>query len=155
MNSALFFADLAFSTVCCNPQLSKHSTGRNGGHFENSPSTKAISEFDCVETKPNARIHGIDEDGFQIHHLIDTGGFGFVFKATKRTTGRTYAVKVQPMEFMARLTRGGGKRRANRDSLQMEKTVLASCRNHPFIVKLEYAFCTSMYAALVLEYVPG
>jgi len=36
------------------------------------------------------------EEGFlAFHALIDSGGFGFVFKATRRTTGRTYALKVQ------------------------------------------------------------
>ena len=35
------------------------------------------------------------EKGFAFHSLIDSGGFGFVFKATRRTTGRTYALKVQ------------------------------------------------------------
>ena len=59
------------------------------------------------------------------------------------------------MEFMARLTNVDGRQRANEASLQIEKTVLATCRGHPFIVSLEYAFYTSLYAILALEYVPG
>lgn len=35
------------------------------------------------------------EEGFEFHALIDSGGFGFVFKATRRTTGKDYALKVQ------------------------------------------------------------
>ena len=109
-------------------------------------------------TNQQPRIN-INEDGFHFHHLIDTGGFGFVFKATRKTTGKTYALKVQPMEFMSRLTRsaasGSGHRKANEVSLQMEKTALAACRGHPFIVSLEYSFHTPLYAILALEYVPG
>lgn len=96
----------------------------------------------------------VNEECFQFHHLIDTGGFGFVFKATKKTTGISYALKVQPCEFMARLTRAGN-RRVNEESLQMEKTTLIAARNNPFIVQLEYAFTTPLYAVLALEYVPG
>lgn len=101
---------------------------------------------------PNAHV---TEDAFQFHHLIDTGGFGFVFKATRKATGLMYAMKVQPMEFMTRLTRAGGSGRASETSLQMEKTALIACRGHPFVVSLEYCFHTSLYAILALEYVPG
>jgi serine/threonine protein kinase len=97
----------------------------------------------------------INEDSFQVQHLIDTGGFGFVFKAVRTTTKATYALKVQPMEFMARLNRAGGMRAANKKSLHIERNTLVQCRGHPFIVSLEYAFCTSLYAVLAMEYVPG
>ena len=43
----------------------------------------------------NAAIVNVCEEGFAFHALIDSGGFGFVFKATRRTTGETYALKVQ------------------------------------------------------------
>jgi serine/threonine protein kinase len=97
----------------------------------------------------------INEDSFQVQHLIDTGGFGFVFKAVRTTTKATYALKVQPMEFMARLNRAGGMRAANKKSLHIERNTLVQCRGHPFIVSLEYAFCTPLYAVLAMEYVPG
>mmetsp|Transcript_12480 Transcript_12480/g.26905 ORF Transcript_12480/g.26905 Transcript_12480/m.26905 type:complete len:305 (+) Transcript_12480:429-1343(+) len=54
---------------------------------------------------------------------------------------------------MARLA--GGPRKANEVSLQTEKTSLAACRGHPFIVSLEYSFHSSLYAILALEFVPG
>ena len=114
---------------------------------------------DSSNNNTNQQQININEDGFHFHHLIDTGGFGFVFKATRKTTGKIYALKVQPMEFMSRLTRsaasGGGHRKANEVSLQMEKTALAACRGHPFIVSLEYSFHTPLYAILALEYIPG
>ena len=129
---------------------------RNYGNHFTLASTKESLEFVHGDKSPdfNSQISGVD-NGFHYHHLIDTGGFGFVFKATRKTTGETYALKVQPMEFMARLTRSGGNRKANEVTLQMEKTALAACRDHPFIVRLEYSFHTSLYAILALEYVPG
>mmetsp|Transcript_9867 Transcript_9867/g.23075 ORF Transcript_9867/g.23075 Transcript_9867/m.23075 type:complete len:294 (-) Transcript_9867:1078-1959(-) len=89
------------------------------------------------------------EEGFEFHALIDSGGFGFVFKATRRTTGKDYALKVQPKEFLSRLTR------QRPEALLTEKTTLCACRGHPFIVTLEYSFTTKLYAVLALEYVPG
>ena len=37
----------------------------------------------------------------------------------------------------------------------MERTVLAACRGHPFIVSLEYAFHTRRFAVLAMDYVEG
>ena len=110
--------------------------------------------MEFVHGEPNTQIR-LDEDGFHFHHLIDTGGFGFVFLASRKTTQVEYALKVQPLEFMAQLTTAGGHRKTNEASLQMEKTALILCRGHPFIVSLEYSFHTSLYAVLALEYVPG
>ncbi len=56
---------------------------------------------------------------------------------------------------MVRSTRNVGKKVEDETLIHMERTVLASCRGHPFIVKLEYAFHTDSYAILGLEYVPG
>ncbi|KAL7549822.1 hypothetical protein ACHAWF_013084 [Thalassiosira exigua] len=127
---------------------------RNFGNHFTLASAEESPEF-AHGSGLGSRVSGVDERGFHFHHLIDTGGFGFVFKATRKTTGETYAMKVQPMEFMARLTRAGGHRKANEVSLQMEKTALAACRGHPFVVSLEYSFHTSLYAILALEYVSG
>eukprot|EP00804_Cyclotella_cryptica_P025056 CCRYP_016533-RA/>CCRYP_016533-RA protein AED:0.62 eAED:0.27 QI:0/0/0/0.75/0.33/0.75/4/0/540 len=103
----------------------------------------------------NKKIPAIDEDGFQVLHLVDTGGFGFVFKAIRNVTRQTYALKVQPMEFMTHLTRAGGTRPVTKNTLHVERNALVECRGHPFIVRLEYAFCTKLYAVLAMEYIQG
>jgi len=133
-------------------QLNSSSLRRNFGNHLTVTSTPQKMEF--VHGIKNQNIDmKLDEDGFHFHHLIDTGGFGFVFKASRKTTRVDYALKVQPLEFMARM--GNGPQKSNAVSLQMEKTALAACRGHPFIVSLEYSFQTSLYAILVLEHVPG
>lgn len=120
------------------------------------------SQINDFAASGSARMSSVTEDGFQIgeddfhiHHLIDTGGFGFVFKATQNATGAAYALKIQPQEFMARLTRAGGTRQVNRRTLHVERNVLIECRGHPFVVNLEYAFCTPLYAVLAMQYIPG
>ena len=97
----------------------------------------------------------ITEASFNVQYLIDTGGFGFVFKAIRNTTKSSYALKIQPMEFMTRLARAGGTRAVNKKSLHIERNTLVQCRGHPFIVSLEYAFLTPLYAVLAMEYIPG
>lgn len=64
-------------------------------------------------------------------------------------------MKVQPIATMARSARSFGKNTEDETLIHMERTVLASCRIHPFIVNLEYAFYTDSHAVLGLEYVSG
>ena len=158
--SSSFSQQLHGSLSALIPGMGKHISSSSlvyGNHLTLPSSALQVIHHNNNNTNQQ-QIH-INEEGFHFHHLIDTGGFGFVFKATRKTTGKTYALKVQPMEFMSRLTRsaasGGGHRKANEVSLQMEKTALAACRGHPFIVSLEYSFHTPLYAILALEYVPG
>jgi len=132
-------------------QLNSSSLRRNFGNHLTITSTPQKMEFVHGAKHRNTEMK-LEEDGFHFHHLIDSGGFGFVFKASRKTTLVDYALKVQPLEFMARLGNG---QKSNAVSLQMEKTALAACRGHPFIVSLEYSFQTSLYAILVLEHVPG
>jgi len=160
--SSSFSQQLHGSLSALIPGMGKHISSSSlvyGNHLTLPSSTLQVIHHNNNNTNQQQQIN-INEDGFHFHHLIDTGGFGFVFKATRKTTGKTYALKVQPMEFMSRLTRsaasGGGHRsKANEVSLQMEKTALAACRGHPFIVSLEYSFHTPLYAILALEYIPG
>lgn len=98
---------------------------------------------------------GIGSRDFDQYQLVGKGGFGAVFRAQRRDTGRWYALKVQPMETMARSSRSGARMMEDETVLHMERTVLAACRGHPFIVSLEYAFHTSRYAVLAMEYVEG
>ena len=114
-------------------------------------------------------ISAVSESDFRISGVLGSGGFGAVFAATRTATGKTYALKVQPMEAMARSSRSpssakaGGSRDApgslssvqDETLLHMERTVLASCRGHPFVVTLEYAFHTLRYAVLAMELVEG
>jgi len=159
--SSSFSQQLHGSLSALIPGMGKHISSSSlvyGNHLTLPSSTlQVIHHNNNSSNNTNQQQININEDGFHFHHLIDTGGFGFVFKATRKTTGKTYALKVQPMEFMSRLTRSAasGSRKANEVSLQMEKTALAACRGHPFIVSLEYSFHTPLYAILALEYVPG
>mmetsp|Transcript_22546 Transcript_22546/g.48949 ORF Transcript_22546/g.48949 Transcript_22546/m.48949 type:complete len:633 (-) Transcript_22546:66-1964(-) len=98
---------------------------------------------------------GVNCRDFDQYHLIAQGGFGAVIRAQRKATGRWYALKVQPMETMARASRSRARKIEDETALHMERTVLATCRGHPFIVSLEYAFHTQRYAVLAMECVEG
>lgn len=140
-------------SVGCKPKKTTTVTRDSISQQRTRAALRSESEQD---NSRNNKLHQvIDENGFHACHLIDTGGFGFVFKATRNVTRQTYALKVQPMEFMTYLARSGGTHPITKKSLHIERNVLVECRGHPFIVTLEYAFCTRLYAVLAMEYIPG
>lgn len=136
-------------------------THKNGKErtFENYftvTSTKDKIEFAHGERDESEQmLKWITPKDFEIQGLLGTGGFGSVFKAKRKTTGLVYALKVQPMESMAKAARSSGQKMEDETLVHMERTVLATCRGHPFIISLEYAFHDNFYAVLGLEYIPG
>lgn len=130
-----------------------------GKHLENyftvSSTKNRIELFhgEKDETPKRLPFAGVHDFDFSI--LLGSGGFGAVFKAQRRSTGIDYALKVQPIEALARSTRSIARRETDETLVHMERTVLACCREHPFIVNLEYAFYTDKHAILALEYIPG
>jgi serine/threonine protein kinase len=130
--------------------------GNSLGNYFTVSSTSRKIEFAHGEKIPCAEFRTwITASDFDFSLLLGSGGFGAVFKAKRKSTGINYALKVQPITAMARSAKSFGKKIEDETLIHMERTVLASCRGHPFIVSMEYAFCTHLYAVLVLEYVPG
>jgi len=133
-----------------------NTTERTFENYFTVSSTRGKIEFvHGKKTQADELLKWLGPKDFEFSVLLGTGGFGSVFKAKRKTTGIDYALKVQPMEAMARSARSFGKKIEDETLVHMERTVLASCRGHPFIVSLEYAFYTDSYAVLGLEYVPG
>ena len=125
------------------------------GNYFTITSTRKRIEFAHGEKDERHKLKWVTTKDFHFSTLLGTGGFGAVYKARRVSTGKDYALKIQPMEVMSRSTKNVGKKVEDETLIHMERTVLASCRGHPFIVKLEYAFHTDSYAILGLEYVPG
>ena len=85
---------------------------------------------------------------FDYMAILGQGGFGRVVHARKKTTGKHFAMKIQPK--CALYEEHGG----HLGSLHTEKTVFANCQ-HPFIVDMCYALQTEEHAILVLGLVDG
>jgi serine/threonine protein kinase len=91
----------------------------------------------------NTRI-GLDH--FDLLCVVGRGSFGKVMKVRKKGTNEIYAMKVLRKETVVRENMIG--------HTKAEKNILAEI-DHPFIVKLHYAFQTDEKLYLVLDFLSG
>ena len=103
------------------------------------PSEGNLSKLENKKEKINLK-------SFIIHSCIGKGSFGEVFLVEKKDSNYFYAMKVLEKE------------KVFKDNLKKyvitERNVL-SVINHPFIVKLRYAFQNKNYLFLIMDYYPG
>ena len=99
-------------------------------HGKGSPSKDGITSPDqCLSLRP---------DLFDFGTALGRGAFGAVFKVRRKSTGKEYAMKVQPIESLCRSSRSFRHKVVDETLVHMERTVLASCSGHPFITNLEF-----------------
>lgn len=141
--------DLAHPRIIVKLQelILKHEKANNVGArevevFEDNPlvfSTNIESYTDSV----GGKVH---LNSFIIHSRIGQGSFGEVYLVEKRDTNMFLAMKVL------------SKQKIFEDNLKRyaltERNVLSAI-DHPFIVKLRYAFQNAEYLFLVMDYCPG
>lgn len=96
------------------------------------------------EKKTENKIVGLDD--FVVHSKIGEGSFGEVYLVEKKDTGTFGAMKVL------------AKQKIMADNLKRyaltERNVLSTI-DHPFIVKLRFAFQNSQNLFLIMDYCPG
>lgn len=83
---------------------------------------------------------------FEVISLIGRGAYGKVFKVRKRDTGDIYAMKVVKKETVQSAQQA--------TNLDCERRLL-EWGDHPFVVKLHFAFQTKSKLYLVMDYAPG
>ncbi|GAM19777.1 hypothetical protein SAMD00019534_029520 [Acytostelium subglobosum LB1] len=85
-------------------------------------------------------------DDFEVLRLLGVGSFGRVFLVRRKETGKLYAMKVLNKKEMLKK-----KQIAHTNT---EKMVL-STMNHPFIVRLHFAFQNDNFLFMCMDYIPG
>lgn len=110
--------------------------------FEDSPLLFSTNIESCTDSINN-KVH---LNSFIVHSRIGQGSFGEVYLVEKRDTNMFYAMKVLSKEkvFSDNLKR----------YVVTERNVL-SATDHPFIVKLRFAFQNADFLFLVMDYCPG
>lgn len=83
---------------------------------------------------------------FKVLALVGRGSFGQVLQVRKKDTGSIYALKI--------LEKSHVKKKDQVENTKSERRVLEIV-NHPFIVKLHYAFQTGSALCLVMDFVNG
>ncbi|KAL9647912.1 hypothetical protein ABK040_008183 [Willaertia magna] len=85
-------------------------------------------------------------DDFELIAVVGRGSFGKVMKVKEKSSGKVFAMKVLRKDMIVK---------ENMVShTKAEKQILQEI-NHPFIVKLYYAFQTEEKLYLVLQFLPG
>jgi len=88
----------------------------------------------------------VTKDDFELLTVIGKGSFGKVMQVRKKDTGKIYAMKVLRKEAIIA--------RKQVAHTKAEKTILQKIQ-HPFIVRLHYAFQTKDKLYMILDYVNG
>ncbi|KAL7714072.1 non-specific serine/threonine protein kinase [Entamoeba marina] len=101
------------------------------------------TEYDQLYNKTNKKI-GFDD--FTLVRVIGRGNFGKVLQVKKKDTGRVYAMKV--------LDKAKVKKTKQEKHTNDEKKILQNI-NHPFIVKLHYAFQTPEKLYMIMDFING
>lgn len=112
-------------------------------------SFKKLKQVASTKIEPGSDVskeRRVNLTSFNIHSIIGKGSFGQVFLVEKKDTNMFYAMKVLP------------KQRVFKDNLKRyaitERNVLSTI-NHPFIVKLHFAFQNKENLFLIMDYQPG
>lgn len=90
--------------------------------------------------------HQIGPDNFLIKEMLGQGAYGSVYLVQKKGEQTHYAMKVMDKQHF--------KKKNIMRYARTERNVL-KIMNHPFIVKLNYAFQTANKLYLVMDYCPG
>jgi serine/threonine protein kinase len=88
----------------------------------------------------------ITKDDFELLNVIGKGSFGKVMQVKKKSDGQIYAMKVLRKEAIIA--------RKQVAHTRAEKSILQKIQ-HPFIVRLHYAFQTKDKLYMILDYVNG
>eukprot|EP01114_Cavostelium_apophysatum_P000508 TRINITY_DN1045_c0_g1_i1.p1 TRINITY_DN1045_c0_g1~~TRINITY_DN1045_c0_g1_i1.p1 ORF type:complete len:412 (-),score=123.08 TRINITY_DN1045_c0_g1_i1:231-1466(-) len=98
---------------------------------------------DILLTQNNQRV---TKDDFELLNVIGKGSFGKVMQVKKKDDGKIYAMKVLRKEAIIA--------RKQVAHTRAEKSILQKIQ-HPFIVKLHYAFQTKDKLYMILDYING
>ncbi|KAJ3235151.1 Ribosomal protein S6 kinase beta-1 [Chytriomyces hyalinus] len=113
----------------------------------NGVETKAIPIANAVSLDAANSFKKVGPDDFERLRVIGQGGYGKVFLVRQRDTRTIYAMKVLRKATLIIHTK-------TVEHTKNERTILSKLE-HPFIVKLHYAFQSPEKLYLILQYAPG
>eukprot|EP00930_Biecheleria_cincta_P057611 TRINITY_DN43511_c0_g1_i1.p1 TRINITY_DN43511_c0_g1~~TRINITY_DN43511_c0_g1_i1.p1 ORF type:complete len:814 (-),score=123.26 TRINITY_DN43511_c0_g1_i1:15-2423(-) len=119
--------------------VSSTSTTKNQSRQRRQPFVK-------LQNSESSGFGVVGPQSFNLLALLGRGTFGEVFQISHKTTGQVYAMKV---------LRKGRMLARNITRYAVTERNLLSYIQHPYIVKMHYAFQTPSCLVLVLQYCPG
>eukprot|EP01017_Pseudomicrothorax_dubius_P024205 TRINITY_DN2575_c0_g1_i2.p1 TRINITY_DN2575_c0_g1~~TRINITY_DN2575_c0_g1_i2.p1 ORF type:complete len:304 (-),score=73.01 TRINITY_DN2575_c0_g1_i2:365-1276(-) len=97
-----------------------------------------------MEASPQREKVGVDS--FNLIKVLGKGTYAKVVLVRKKDSGQLYALKVIKKNLLQKAKQ--------EESIKVERDILISC-DHPFIMKLNYAFQNERKIFFALEYTPG
>ncbi len=98
------------------------------------------------EVSYQSRKQKITLDSFMMLTVIGMGSYAKVILVKKKDDGKIFALKILKKKRLVR--------KKQKEHIKTERLVLANM-NHPFIVKMKYAFQTKDKLYFALTYCPG
>ena len=117
-------------------------------------SSKHLTDTDPSQSTPktsNKKSHKsrqkkVKLEDFKFIRLIGVGSYGKIYVATKKSSKKLYAIKI--------LNKKNIYNQIEKQNIKTERTVLAKL-NHPFIMKLNYAFQTKESLYFITQFMQG
>lgn len=88
----------------------------------------------------------VSKEDFATYSLLGEGSYGKVVLVKKKDTGKQYAMKILKKKMV--------EQRNQVEHTMSERRILEAI-NHPFIVKMDYAFQSASKLFFVIDYCPG
>ncbi|CDW75713.1 rps6 protein kinase [Stylonychia lemnae] len=106
----------------------------------------STQEYDNLIQQSLSKTGKISKDDFNLIQVIGTGSYGKVLLVKKKQNGKLYAMKVLKKKQL--------RKQRQVKNTWTERMILEKI-NHPFIVKMNFAFQNEKKLFLVLDYCPG
>ena len=123
--------------------MEKISTSKETGKAGLQVEGESDEEADMKNASPDGKV---SLDDFELLHVVGKGSFGKVMQVKKKDTGEIFAMKTMYKEVILRENLV--------EHTNAEKNILGMI-NHPFIVKLHFAFQTADKLYLILDFLSG
>ncbi|KAJ1904916.1 hypothetical protein LPJ81_002215 [Coemansia sp. IMI 209127] len=133
-----------------NEELDENHAKYSPSHGDNECLQKAEAPDATAANMPTGSVKGTSRvtiDDFDVLRLIGKGGYGMVYLVQHKETRKHYAMKV--------LRKASILLQRRQITFTMTERSILSEVQHPFIVKLYYAFQSNSKLYLIMEYVAG
>ncbi|GMI14610.1 hypothetical protein TrLO_g7159 [Triparma laevis f. longispina] len=114
-------------------------------------SNKRRLSFHGSLSPPPELSNVVNSDDFTYHEILGCGGFGFVVKVIKKSTGASYAMKIQNKVSLLTTAKDLETKKPCQLLVHTERSCMAEASGHPFLTSLQYAFCTQSSSCLVMD----
>lgn len=138
----------------------RHKDG--SGHSKRRPSVSTGDETPGRKSAPASAVvetltmkSHVSKQDFKIMKVVGRGSYGKVYLVTHAATGAIYAMKAIKKELVIKTDQVAGiKGKPNCANLLVEREILEKF-DHPFVMKLQFAFQDQNTLYLIMEFVNG